>query len=45
MTVNLAAKGVSEDILKKLFNASKASCVVYQTLKPALEIDSKLQTA
>jgi len=43
MDVELAAKQVSEKILKTLYRAGKRSCVVYQTLKPNLKIENNLK--
>lgn len=43
MEVELGADNVSEDILKRLYSAAKRSCVVYQTLKPSVDIDTNLE--
>ena len=38
MDVELGAENAGEKIIKTVFNAAKRSCVVYQTLKPGVEI-------
>ncbi len=43
LEVELGANNVGEKILKTLFNASKKSCVVYQTLKPGIPITKSLK--
>jgi uncharacterized OsmC-like protein len=42
MDVELGSSEVSDKILATLFRAAKKSCVVYQTLKPSVEIENKL---
>ena len=43
MEVELGANNAGEKIIKTLFNASKRSCVVYQTLKPGIPITKTLK--
>ena len=43
LQVELGYENAGEKVLKTLFNAAKRSCVVYQTLKPGIEISKSLK--
>jgi uncharacterized OsmC-like protein len=44
MDIELGSSNVSEKILNTLYRAAKKSCVVYQTLKPNLDIQTTFKT-
>ncbi|MCB9352933.1 MAG: OsmC family protein [Saprospiraceae bacterium] len=43
LNVEIGAKNISENMVNTLFNATKRSCVVYQTLKPGIPISKSVK--